>query len=234
MPVRSGARACSSVVLLLSIVGLVSRAAALEWTESFGDERGFKATGAHPFWSLEPGHAVTLAGKDGKDSLELVIAVLPETRTVTGVACRVIEERETVNGKLVEISRNFFAIGNRTGSVWYFGEDVDNYKDGKIVDHGSAWLAGGNGAKAGVFLPGLPTLGSRFYQEIAPGQAMDRGEIVSLDETVKTPGGTFAGCLKLVETTPLEPGTESVKLFAPGVGMVGDDGLRLTAVKTPK
>lgn len=209
-------------------------AAGTEWTNTFPDECGFTATGAHPFWSLRPGHAVTLVGKEDGDTIELVISVLPDTRTVTGVVCRVIEERETKNGTLLEISRNFFAIGNRTGSVYYFGEDVDNYKDGKIVDHGSAWLAGVNGAKSGIFLPGLPLLGSRFYQEIAPGVAMDRGEIVSLNETVKTSAGTFTGCLKMIETTPLDPGSESLKLLAPGVGMIGDDGLRLTAIKTPK
>lgn len=226
------------MVIALLLAGAAGPAAAAPdtgtWTDTFPDEGGYTATGTHPYWSLRPGHAVTLTGKDGKDDLQLIITVLADTRTVTGVVCRVVEERETVNGKLAEISRNFFAIGNRTGSVWYFGEDVDNYKDGRIVDHGSAWLAGVNGARPGIFLPGLPLLGSRFYQEIAPGQALDRGEIVSLNETVKTPGGTFTGCLKLVETTPLEPGTESVKRFAPGIGMVGDDGLRLTAVKTPK
>lgn len=230
---QNSSRLAVAMVALLGMNGWVA-ASGTEWTDSFPDEGGFTATGAHPYWSLRPGHAVTLVGKEEGGTVELIISVLPETRTITGVVCRVVEERESKNGKLAEISKNFFAIGNRTGSVYYFGEDVDNYKEGKIVSHESGWTAGLNGAKPGIFLPGLPLVGSRFYQEIAPGVALDRGEIVSMAETVATPAGTFTGCLKLIETTPLEPGSESIKLFAPGIGAIGDDGLRLTAVKTPK
>jgi hypothetical protein len=86
--------------------------------------------------------------------------VLNETKTVDGVECRVVEERETKDGKLVEVSRNYFAIGKRTNSVYYFGEDVDIYKDDKVVSHEGAWLAGKNGARFGLMMPGLPLLSS--------------------------------------------------------------------------
>jgi hypothetical protein len=45
-----------------------------------------------------------------KQEAELTITVLNETREVKGTETRVIEERETFGGELVEISRNFFAI----------------------------------------------------------------------------------------------------------------------------
>jgi hypothetical protein len=35
--------------------------------------------------------------------------VLDETKTVDGVETRIVEERETVNGKPIEVSRNYFA-----------------------------------------------------------------------------------------------------------------------------
>jgi hypothetical protein len=43
---------------------------------------------------------------------------------------------------------------------------------------------------------------------------------------VKTPAGTFEHCLHLQETTPLESDV-SHKYFAPGVGLVKDDGFEL-------
>ena len=43
-------------------------------------------------------------------------------------------------------------------------------------------------------IPGQPKVGDKFYQEIAPKVAMDRVEVVSTDETVKTPAGTFQHC----------------------------------------
>ena len=69
--------------------------------------------------------------------------------------------------------------------------------------------------------------------EVAPGVAMDRAEIVSDSETLEMPDRhrlvgvkqKYKGCLKVIETSPLEPGDECVKLYAPDVGMVFDDGL---------
>ena len=99
---------------------------------------------------------------------------------------------------------------------------MDIYKDGKIVDHEGAWIAEGQN-KAGVNVPGLAMLGARFYQEIAPGVAMDRIEIISTAETLETPSGKFTNCMKTEETTPLEPGEKEYKTYAPGVGLIQDE-----------
>ena len=162
----------------------------------------------------------------------MTITVLNETKMVDGVETRVVEERETKAGRLAEVSRNYFAISKRTNDVFYFGEDVDIYQDGKVVSHAGAWLSGVNGARFGLFVPGQPTLNARYYQEVAPGAAMDRVEIVSLTETVRTPAGEFKNCLKFMETTPLEPGVTDYKYFAPGIGMVQDGKLKLVKFGT--
>ena len=75
-------------------------------------------------------------------------------------------------------------------------------------------------------IPGKPTVGQAFYQEIAPKVAMDRAEIVSTSETVKTPAGTFQNCVHLRETTPLERDV-SHKYYAPGIGLIKDDAFEL-------
>jgi hypothetical protein len=67
----------------------------------------------------------------------------------------------------------------------------------------------------------------KHYQEIAPGKAMDRAEVVSIDETLETPAGVFQNCLKTKESTPLEPGVRDYKTYAPGIGMIQDESLRL-------
>jgi hypothetical protein len=76
-------------------------------------------------------------------------------------------------------------------------------------------------------VPGRPAVGDRFYQEIAPGVAMDRARIVSLDASIRTPAGEFKGCLEFVETTPLEPLARDTKTYAPGIGLVKDGPLLL-------
>jgi hypothetical protein len=42
-----------------------------------------------------------------------------------------------------------------------------------------------------------------------------------------TPAGTFKQVLRTEETTPLEPGEKEYKLYAPGVGLIQDNTLKL-------
>ena len=79
-----------------------------------------------------------------------------------------MRERETADGELVEISRNYFAICRPSNSVFYFGEDVNIYENGEVVSHEGAWLAGVNGAREGMIMPGTVLIGARYFQEIAP------------------------------------------------------------------
>jgi hypothetical protein len=199
------------------------------FTSTFAVDRAdFTSTGRNPYFILEPGYTLTLEG--GKT--RLVITVLTDTRPVDGVETRVVEERETDGGELVEVSRNFFAIHKPTNSVFYFGEDVDAYKGGKVVNHDGAWLAGVAGARFGLMMPGLPLLKARYYQEIAPKVAMDRAEILGIGETLATPAGKFTDVLRTQETTPLEPLAREAKLYAKGVGLIQDGDLKL--VRIPK
>jgi hypothetical protein len=201
------------------------------WTTEFVLDSGdLVTTGRNPYFILEPGYVLTLEDKDTR----LVITVLDDIRRVDNVDTRVVEERETSKGQPVEVSRNFFAISRRTNAVFYFGEDVDTYKNGKIAGHEGAWQAGANGARFGLAIPGLPLVAAKYYQEIAPGVAMDRAEIVSMSEIVTTPAGEFKDVLKIAETTPLEPGVREYKYYARGIGLIQDGSLKLTKYGKPQ
>ena len=91
-------------------------------------------------------------------------------------------------------------------------------------------MSGEKGARFGLFMPGEPLLGARYYQEQAPSEAMDRAEVVSLSAELTTPAGSFTGCLKTLETTPIEPDSREHKLYAPGVGLIRDGELMLVKV----
>ena len=187
------------------------------------DKSNLETTGNNAYFPLKPGLKLEYKNKD----TYLIFSVLDETETVDGVKCRVIEEHETKNGELVEISRNFFVTDKSNNNVYYFGEDVDNFKGGKIISHDSAWRSGVKGATFGLFMPGKVEVGHAFYQEIAPDVAMDRIKILSNSETIKTPSGVFKDCVKFEETTPMEPGVTDYKRYAPGVGMVQDGDMKL-------
>jgi hypothetical protein len=196
-----------------------------QWFRTF--DCTWASTGSHPLFPLEPGRWSELRGHEDDETVEVRISVLLETEMVAGVETRVVEEREWVDGELVEVSRNFLAICEPNGNVFYFGEDVDIYEDGKVVSHAGAWRAGVDGARAGVIMPGSFLLGSRYYQEVAPLVALDRACHTRAALGVWTPAGYFTGCVQIDETTPLEPGALSIKRYCPGVGLVYDDGIRL-------
>jgi hypothetical protein len=215
---------------------LASAQQAKKFTDTFRFEqcRGFSSTGRNPFLVLEPGFQQVLAGKEEGVDVRLTITVLRQTKRIDGVDTRIVEEVETKNGQLYEIARNYFAICNRNNSVVYFGEDVNFYKNGVVVDKKGSWLAGVKNARPGIIMPGTILLGARYFQEIAPGVALDRAEIVSLSEVVSTPAKVFKNSLKTVETTPLDPTVKEFKWYAPGVGLIRDGVLRLVQVSPVK
>ena len=223
-------------IFCLSVIFVVGNGAAQEvmkkeqkaWTDSFDIEKlHFSTTGKNKYFILEPSYQLTLEGKDEGKAVKLVVTVLDETKKIGNIETRVVEERETENGEPTEISRNFFAMCTDTNSVFYFGEDVDIYKDGKVSSHGGSWKADSEKAKGGLMMPGIILLGARYYQEVAPGIAMDRAEIVSTNETLETPAGKFENCLKTEETSGVEKGKE-YKCYAPGIGLIKDENLLLT------
>ncbi|MFN2232706.1 MAG: hypothetical protein ACK2U1_00655, partial [Anaerolineales bacterium] len=65
--------------------------------------------------------------------------------------------------------------------------------------------------------------------EIAPDVAMDRAEILSLEETLSTPAGNFEGAMKTQEGTALNPLEKEVKSYARGIGLIQDQNLLLTS-----
>jgi hypothetical protein len=200
----------------------------IEFTSSFMAENcTFNSTGRNPFFILEPNYQLVLAGEEEGEQVELIVTVLDETKEVNDTETRIVEERELVDGELVEVSRNFFAICGETNSVFYFGEEVDDYEDGEIVGHEGAWLAGEDNATAGIMMPGTTLLGARYYNEIAPDVALDRAEILENDEELETPTGTFENVLVIRETTPLEPDVEEFKYYAAGIGLLQDADLKL-------
>lgn len=195
------------------------------WQEEFGIKNcNLLTTGRNQYFVLEPGFQLVLESDDTK----LQITVLDETKTVDGVVTRVVEEREWKKGKLYEVAKNYFALCEQTKDVFYFGEDVDFYEKGKVVKHDGTWHAGVNGNRAGLAMAGTPKPKMKYYQEMAPGVAMDRAEIVSLNETCKTPAGTFSKCLKVKEGSAIDLLAKEYKYYAPDIGLVRDEDLRLT------
>jgi len=118
---------------------------------------------------------------------------------------------------LVEDTRDYLAQQKSTGDIWYFGEEVDNYENGKLKDHHGTFLHGTDGAKAGIWIKAQQTVGDSFRQEDYKGVAEDRLDVVAVDQTVKTKNATYTGCVKLYAWSPLDEKAKENKYNCPGI-----------------
>jgi hypothetical protein len=140
------------------------------------------------------------------------------------VEALIMEDRETINGQLEEVALDYFAQDD-DGTVYYLGEDVDNYKDGKVVAHEGAWLYGKDTKVLGVIMPAHPRVGQKFSPENVGKITKENDVVVSLSEKASVPAGKFENCLKVRETN--SDGETEEKLYAPGVGAIKEEDLLL-------
>jgi hypothetical protein len=147
--------------------------------------------------------------------------VLDQAEKVAGVEVTVLEVKEYDGDELVERTLDYFAQ-HRDGSIWYFGERIDDYEDGKVKGHEGQWLAGKGNARPGLYLPANPVVGQEFAQEQAPGVAEDRSTILAVGAEVTTPAGRFTGCIRVKDYAPLTK-TEGFKFYCPKLGIVREE-----------
>jgi hypothetical protein len=174
----------------------------------------------NPFLPLRPGNRWVYEGRgDGGEVERTVVEVTRDTRRVMGVTWVVV--RDTVSGPDGVIEDTFdWVAQDAEGDVWYFGEDTKEYEDGKVVGTAGAWEAGKDGAQPGIVMKARPRVGDKYRQEFYKGEAEDRGEVLSLDETATVPFGSFDRLLKTKDDTPLEPDVVENKYYARGVGPI--------------
>jgi hypothetical protein len=176
----------------------------------------------NPYLPLATGSSWRYEGTDDEGATEVVeITVLDETRPVMGVTTRVVRDRVTVDGELVEDTLDWYAQ-DAAGNVWYFGEEVKDYEDGRVVSTAGSWEAGVDGALPGIAMPASPRPGETFRQEYFAGEAEDMFEILAVDASIDTPTGTFTDALLTRDWTPLEPGVAEEKLYVAGIGKVAE------------
>jgi hypothetical protein len=187
----------------------------------------FQATVDNSFFPLRPGTTQVYEGEetdpDTGETIELRVQskVLEETDTVAGVEVTVAEVKDFEHGELVESTLDYYAQ-HKDGTVYYFGELVDEYEGGEVVAHTGQWLAGEGDNQAGIFMPAEPQVGDEFEQERAPGIAEDQSKVIAADESVETPAGSFSGCIKTEDYAALDDTTE-FKFYCPDVGLVREE-----------
>jgi hypothetical protein len=174
----------------------------------------------NPYWPIRVGSRWTYRETDAEGStLQVVVTVTNRTKSIEGIEARVVRDVVTQDGEVIEDTFDWYAQDEH-GNIWYLGEDTKEFEDGKVVSTAGSWEHGVDGALAGILVPGEPEVGLAYRQEYYEGEAEDNGEVLSLDERVQVPFGTFTDCLQTKDTTPLEPDLVEHKYYAKGTGPV--------------
>lgn len=219
-----------ATALVLGLVGIVHSSPAGTPTTPPVFSTPLHITNA--YFPFQPGGAKVFTGTDGRKRVIAVDVYLEETRDFAlhgaTVTCRIMREYAYERGDLIEIADNYFAQSD-DGTVYYFGEVVDNYEGGVVANHNGSWLVGGPQAGdpldtavatvPAVFMPGTPALGDIFKPEDLFPLVDETAEIVAVGKTVQVPAARFTEVIILKETTQLSPAVER-KWYAPGVGVI--------------
>lgn len=144
--------------------------------------------------------------------------LLPDTRVIQWSPGQCIETLVSqyvayLDGRIEEAALDFYAQAD-DGSVWYFGEEVHNYRDGIIADTSGTWLAGKEGPIA-MIMPAQPKIGDVFRVENIVGLVFEEITVTELARTVPGPRGPVD---VMVVRQLHDDGTFADKLFAPGYG----------------
>jgi hypothetical protein len=177
---------------------------------------------------LEPGTTYVYKGGTADESETVTVTVLKRTKRIMGVRCRVVKDVAEVNGQVVEKTFDWFAQ-DTDGNVWYFGETTKEYerKNGKVVTSSAgSWEAGIDGALPGILMLGALEVGVQYRQEYYKGEAEDMGMVVQIDGATRVAVGSFKNVVVTEDWTPLERNSRENKYYAPGVGLVREEGLK--------
>lgn len=177
----------------------------------------------NPYFPLIPGSMWVYEGEEEDDgeviSLRIESTVQYYRRSVLGFDAVVVRVRDIEDGEVKEETFDYY-LQDIFGNVWYVGEDVTEFDDdGNPFPGSGAWIAGENGALPGFIMPVDKTVGFNYFQEFAPGIALDEGTTFAFGGILDIDFGLFMDALQVLETNSLNPDDMEFKHYVPGYGL---------------
>jgi hypothetical protein len=167
----------------------------------------------NPYLPLAAGSEWIYERADGVGTETVTVQVSGETRTIDGVTAT--EVTTVVGDSSGSVAATDFFAQDRDGNVWSFG--------------GDGWLAGVDGAQAGLVMPATPRVGDGFRQQYAAGVAEGRSQVLDTAASATTAYESWTGLVEVLETSGLPTPETSRRFYAPGVGLVLTETAEATA-----
>jgi hypothetical protein len=91
----------------------------------------------------------------------------------------------------------------------------------ELVELERSWKAGRDFDQPGIIMLGTPRVGMAYREEVSLGNAEDMAEVISVSGFESVPAASCGGrCVVTRNFTPLDPGAEENKYYAPDVGLI--------------
>ncbi len=182
-----------------------------------GRSNSFSTMITNKYFKLPIGRKLVYEGRTDEGLERVEITIPGATKKIMGITTLIYRDKVYLDGELVEDTKDYLAQ-DKDGNVWYFGEDVNNYENGKLVDHEGSWIAGRDGAKPGIWIKANPKVGDSYQQEYYKDVAEDTVDVISVNETVTIGLGKYQNCLKTYDWTPLDSQAKEHKYYCPQLG----------------
>jgi hypothetical protein len=174
---------------------------------------------------LQPGTQWVYNGftQEGKNRVphRVVQTVTDLTKVINGVRTVVVWDVDYKDGNLEESEIVFFAQ-DKDGNVWLLGELVEKYDEMTFVG-GQVWLAGMDGASAGIMMKADPRPGTPSYSQgyaPPPFNWTDSAKVEQIDQNSCVPSGCYKNVLVIAEGSKEEgPDAQQLKYYAPSVAI---------------
>jgi hypothetical protein len=194
---------------------------------SFDRNRFTKPTTIDNQWlPFKPGTQFTLEGRSNRGGGVLphrvVLTVTDLTKVVNGVRTVVLWDQDLNEGELEESEIALMAQDDE-GNVWALGEYPEEYDNGKFSGAPKTWIAGIDGAEAGLAISAAPRMEAPAYRQgLSPKIAfLDCARVFAMEQHVCVPASCGDHVLVMDEWSPNDPESgHQRKFYAPGVGNI--------------
>ncbi len=147
------------------------------------------------------------------------IKLLPSSQKPMGISV-VMLEKIIKKEDAPLTATEYLLASDRRGDVWLFGQNFYTYEAAKKVKLSKSWIAGIEGAQPGIIIKAEPKPGDSYRTAYVPDKIETVSEVVSVDETVVTPSGTYTSCVKLYDWSHVDPKYQQYKYYCPETGGV--------------
>jgi hypothetical protein len=201
--------------------GTSSAAAGVHGNRVFG--RG-SAKITNPYLPISNFHRTVLRGLDTGQRIRVVRTLQSRTKAFPyrGHLVRAAVAKDVVTNlrahRRIEKTIDYFAQ-DKAGTVFYFGEDVNEYPRHKPISHEGQWRLGRDTNTPGVLMPAHPKLGQAYKAEAVPHITHETDHVVAVGKTERVAGHTYHHVIRVRENAGPPPEVE-FKTYSRGTGVI--------------